>query len=267
MNHLLRALAPIDDETWQLLDLEARTRLEPALGARRVVDFHGPLGWAHSATNLGRTDGIDSAPVDGISVRQRRVLPLAEFRADFELSREELRDAGRGADDVDLGALDAAALRLAEAENIAIFRGWPGVSSGIAASSPHEPGELGTDSNGYPAQVAQAVERLLASGVAGPYALALGSDEYPAVIGATERGSSIEQHLKRITDGPIVRAPGLDGGALVSLRGGDFVLEVGQDISIGYDSHDAKNVRLFIEESFSFHVATPEAAVALDPVA
>ena len=50
---------------------------------------------------------------------------------------------------------------------------------------------------------------------------------------------------------------------MLSLRGGDFVLECGQDLSIGYDSHDAEVVRLYLEESISFHVATPEAAVAL----
>ena len=58
-------------------------------------------------------------------------------------------------------------------------------------------------------------------------------------------------------------APGVTGAVVLSLRGGDFCFESGQDISIGYESHDADVVRLYLEESFSFHVATPEAAVAL----
>ena len=49
----------------------------------------------------------------------------------------------------------------------------------------------------------------------------------------------------------------------MSLRGGDFVIDSGQDISIGYASHDARVVSLYLEQSFSFHAATPEAAVAL----
>jgi uncharacterized linocin/CFP29 family protein len=60
-----------------------------------------------------------------------------------------------------------------------------------------------------------------------------------------------------------VWAPGVKGAVVLSLRGGDFVLEAGQDLSLGYDSHDGESVRLYIEESFSFHVATPEAAVRL----
>ena len=72
-------------------------------------------------------------------------------------------------------------------------------------------------------------------------------------------------HLNKILEGPIVWAPGVDGAVVVSLRGGDFLFESGQDLSIGYDSHDREVVRLYLEESFSFHVATPEAAVALTP--
>jgi uncharacterized linocin/CFP29 family protein len=267
MNHLLRALAPISETGWELLDAEARQRLEPALAARRIVDFRGPHGWEYSATNLGRTARLDAEPTDGVSARQRRVLPLIELRTDFELAREELRDADRGAEDLDLATLDDAALRLARAENIAVFHGWPDGPAGIADSSPHEPEALGEDPHTYPRQVAQALERLLSAGVGGPYALALGYGYYRRAIESTEPGSTIADHLKAIIEGPLVWAPGLNGGALVSLRGGDFILDSGQDVSIGYDSHDGETVRLYLEESLSFEVATPEAAVALQPEA
>jgi uncharacterized linocin/CFP29 family protein len=80
---------------------------------------------------------------------------------------------------------------------------------------------------------------------------------------ATERGDTLLDHLRKILEGPIVWAPGVKGAVVVSLRGGDFLFESGQDISIGYDSHDSDVVRLYLQESFSFRVATPEAAVAL----
>ncbi len=82
---------------------------------------------------------------------------------------------------------------------------------------------------------------------------------------AEHGGYPLLDHLRKILEGPIVWAPGVDGAVVVSLRGGDFLFESGQDLSIGYDSHDAEVVRLYLEESFSFHVATPEAAVALKP--
>jgi len=57
----------------------------------------------------------------------------------------------------------------------------------------------------------------------------------------------------------------VDGAVVVSQRGGDFLLEVGEDLSIGYDSHDAEAVRLYLVESLTFRVLTPEAAVPLTP--
>jgi uncharacterized linocin/CFP29 family protein len=257
MNHLNRELAPIDDATWQLLDQEARDRLTPALAARKLVDFSGPHGWQHSATNLGRTEPLPEWTAEHVSARRRRVLPLVELRAPFELPADELRDAARGADDADLAALDAAAHRIAVAENIAVF-------GEIAKRSPHEPVALAGAADGYPQAIASAVERLLQSGIAGPYGLALGSEAYRTVIGASEPGGyPLLEHLRKIADGPIVWAPGVEGVLVVSRRGGDFVLDCGQDIALGYESHDLSAVRLYLEESFSFHVATPEAAVEL----
>jgi uncharacterized linocin/CFP29 family protein len=263
MNHLFRELAPISDASWTLLDREAKERLTPALAARRVVDFAGPHGWEHSATNLGRTSALASPPGEGVSGRQRRVLPVVELRADFELAVAELADADRGADDPDLGALDSAAHRLAVAENTAVFHGWDGAVAGVSEVSPHEPIVLG-DADHVPTAVAGAVERLLASGIAGPYGLVLGSEHYRLVIETAEGGGyPLLEHLRKIVEGPMVWTPGVTGAIVLSLRGGDFVFEAGQDVSIGYAGHDEDNVRLYLQESFSFHVATPEAAVTL----
>jgi uncharacterized linocin/CFP29 family protein len=266
MNHLLRPLAPISDAGWKLLDDEARQRSVPALAARKLVDFAGPLGWEHSATNLGRTERVVSVPSKGVSGLQRRILPLVELRADFALSRAQLRDADRGADDTDLEPLDKAAHQIAVAENVAVFHGWAGVITGISEASPYEQSPLGQDPDQYPRQVARALDQLLGSGIAGPYGLALGRQQYRSVSETAEHGGyPLLEHLRKILEGPIIWAPGVEGAVVVSLRGGDFVFESGQDLSIGYDSHDPEAVRLYLEESFSFHVATPEAAVALKP--
>src|SRR5437764_1586646 len=132
MSHLLRSHAPISDAGWNLLDEEARERLAPALAARKLVDFSGPHGWDHSATNLGRVTPLAGAPAEDVRGLQRRALALVELRADFELSRSELRDADRGADDVDLETLDKAAHQIAVAENVTVFHGWHGAITGIA---------------------------------------------------------------------------------------------------------------------------------------
>jgi uncharacterized linocin/CFP29 family protein len=152
------------------------------------------------------------------------------------------------------------------AENIAVFHGWPGAITGIDEASPHERTSLGDTADEYPRRVAGAVERLLCEGITGPYGLALGREQYRRVVETAEHGGyPLLDHLRKILEGPIVWAPGVRGAIVVSLRGGDFVFESGQDLSIGYDSHDADAVRLYLEESFAFHVATPEAAAVLTP--
>lgn len=266
MNHLLRGHAPLTDSNWNLLDKEARERLEGPLAARRLVDFEGPKGWEHSATNLGRTESVPG-DADGVSAQQRRVLPLVEVRVDFAVSRAEMRDDDRGALDVDLAALDDAAHQIAIAENSAVFNGWAKAGiTGVIEASPFEPEPLGPKADGYPRAVARAVEALREAGVEGPYGLALGPDEYIKVIETAEHGGyPLFDHLARILEGPIVWAPGLSGAIAMSLRGGDFLLESGQDLSIGYDHHDAEAVHLYLEETFSFVVATPEAAAPLAP--
>jgi uncharacterized linocin/CFP29 family protein len=267
MNHLLRSLAPITDSGWELLDSEAKQRVTAALAARKLVDFAGPRGWEHSATNLGRTTAVAKAPGEGVTALQRRVLPLVELRAAFTVSQAELRDQTRGALDLDLESLDTAAHRIAVVENIAVFHGWPKADiRGIAEASPHEAIPLGQNTDVYPQSVARAVELLLESGIGGPYGLALGRDEYTRVVETAEHGGyPLLDHLRKILEGPIVWSPGVRGAVVLSLRGGDFLFESGQDLSIGYDRHDAEAVHLYLGESFSFVVATREAAVALSP--
>jgi uncharacterized linocin/CFP29 family protein len=265
VNHLLRGHAPITETGWAQLDSEGRDRLVPALAARKLVDFAGPMGWQHSATNLGRIIPIEGP--DQLRARQRRVLPLVELRADFSISREELLAADRGAHDLELGPLDEAAQRLALAENIAVFHGWPQAGIiGITEAVTHAPMTLGAQYADYPSHVARAVETLLSVGISGPYGLALGPDGYTGVVETTEHGGLIVfDHLGQILGGPIVWAPGVRGAVVVSLRGGDFLFESGEDVSIGYDHHDAERVYLYLEESFSFCVASADAAVALNP--
>jgi uncharacterized linocin/CFP29 family protein len=268
MNHLLRELAPISAAGWKLLDEEARERLQGPLAARRLVDFAGPLGWEHSATNLGRTKAVAAPNGGGVTALQRQVLPLVELRADFTISRAELADNDRGALDADLEPLDAAAKLIAISENVAVFHGWAKAGiAGVSEASPIKPQRLGKSAEEYPRSVARAVEAIRQGGVEGPYGLALGPDEFTRVIETAEHGGyPLFDHLAKILEGgPIVWAPGVKGAVVLSLRGDDFIFESGQDLAIGYSHHDADSVHLYLEESFAFVVATAEAAAPLSP--
>lgn len=144
------------------------------------------------------------------------------------MSRAELRDADRGADNTDLVGLDRAAHQIAVVENVAVFHSWKGVITGISEASPYAKDKPGAAADDYPRLAAQAVEQLLGSGVGGPYGLALGREQYRLVIETSEHGGyPLLEHLGKILGGPIVWAPGVDGAVVLSLRGGDFVFFAG----------------------------------------
>ncbi|HWK55459.1 MAG TPA: family 1 encapsulin nanocompartment shell protein, partial [Hyphomicrobiales bacterium] len=122
---------------------------------------------------------------------------------------------------------------------------------------------LPADIKRYPVIVTQALTQLRLAGVNGPYILVLGEKAYATVSGASDEGYPLLKHIRPLLGGDIVWAPGIEGGVLLSTRGGDFSLHLGQDLSIGYQSHTESTVALYLQESFTFRLLSPEAAVAL----
>lgn len=263
MNNLHRKLAPISEKAWEQIEQEAARTLKRHLGARRVVDVVGPQGSEFSAVGTGHLQKIQ-APGDGIHASLREVKALVELRVPFELSREAVDSVERGANDPDLQPLKDAARKIAFAEDRAVFEGYESAGiSGIRQGSSNKAITLPADVGGYPAAVAQAVSRLREVGVNGPYTLLLGEQPYTAVSGATDAGYPIVRDIRDVVDGEIIWAPAIKGGVVLSTRGGDFELYLGQDISIGYQSHNESSIHLYLQETFTFLQLTAEAAVVL----
>ena len=265
MNNLHRELAPISDAAWAQIEEETSRTLKRYLAGRRVVDLHGPAGPALSAIGTGHLQNI-AAPGDGIIARQRQVRPLVELRVPFELDRQMIDDVKRGSNDSDWEPAKEAAKTIAFAEDSAIFIGYSaGGIQGIrqGTSNPIEP--LPADVRNYPEAIAHSITVLRLAGVNGPYSVLLGADAYTAVNEARDYGYPVLEHLRRIVDGEIIWAPAIAGAFVLSTRGGDFDLHLGQDFSIGYSSHTDTAVRLYLEETFTFLMLTAEAAVALAP--
>ena len=264
MNNLHRELAPISDAAWAQIEEEASRTLKRYLAGRRVVDLHGPSGVALSAVGTGHLQNV-AAP-DGILARQRGVKALVELRVPFELDRQMIDDVERGANDSDWQPAKDAAKKIAFAEDGAIFEGYSaGGIQGIRQGTSNPIEALPADVRNYPDAIAHALSALRLVGVNGPYSVLLGADEYTAVAEARDYGYPVLEHLRRIVDGEIIWAPAIAGAFVLTTRGGDFDLHVGQDISIGYSSHTDTAVRLYLQESFTFLLLTSEAAVALAP--
>jgi uncharacterized linocin/CFP29 family protein len=265
MNHLFREKAPITPAGWDEIEKEARRTLRALLAARRVVDFKGPTGWGTSDVELGRADPIASPPGGkDVKARLRRIQPLVELRIPFDMPRTELDAIDRGARDPDLDNVTAAARAIAIAEDRSIFHGYAAAQiTGICQKRAGVAVPLGASHADYPTAVATALTKLRDDGVEGPFSVVLNEQLYKDLSARTDSGYPIISHVKRLVDGDIVWAPGIDGGLVISQRGGDFELSVGQDFSIGYLEHDTERVRLYVEESFTFLILTEQAAIPL----
>ena len=265
MNNLHRELAPISDSAWAQIEEEAARTLKRYLAGRRVVDVKEPGGVMLSAIGTGHLHNIE-APGDGIIARQRKVKALVELRAPFELERQAIDDVARGANDSDWQPLKDAAKRIAFAEDRAIFDGYAGGGiEGIRQGTSNPIAALPADVAAYPNAIAEALSQLRLVGVNGPYSVVLGADAYTALSEASDHGYPVIQHIQRLVNEDIIWAPAISGAFVLTTRGGDFDLHIGQDVSIGYLSHSDATVSLYLQETLTFLLLTAEAAVALTP--
>ena len=265
MNNLHREVAPISDVAWLQIEEEVSRTFKRHLAGRRVVDVHGPSGSGLSGVGTGHLLTIDT-PGDGVLSRQREVKALVELRVAFELDRQAIDDVERGANDSDWEPAKIAARRLAYAEDGAIFEGYSaagivGVRQGTSNPAIPLPGDV----RAYPDAIAQALSRLRLQGVNGPYAVLLDANIYTALAETSDQGYPVLEHVRRLVEDKIIWAPGIRGAFVLTTRGGDFDLHIGQDVSIGYLKHTDAAVILYLQETFTFMLLTAEAAVALAP--
>src|SRR6202522_4412683 len=267
MNNLHRELAPISDTAWAQIEEEAQRTLKRYLAGRRVVDVKGPGGVMLSAVGTGHLSTL-AAPGDGILARQRQVKALVELRVPFELDRQAIDDVDRGANDSDWQPAKDAARQVAFAEDAAIFDGYDAAGiAGIRQGTSNPIKTLPADVREYPDAIAQSLSQLRLVGVNGPYSVLLGADAYTALAETSDHGYPVLEHVKRLVNDEIIWAPAIAGAFVLTTRGGDFDLHIGQDVFIGYLAHTDAAVQLYLQETFTFLLLTSEAAVALLPPA
>ena len=263
MNNLYRELAPITESAWAEIETEAARTFKRHIAGRRVVDVTGPSGPGVAAVGTGHLLAVD-APADGVSANLRASQPLVRLRVPFTVSRTAIDDVERGAQDSDWDPVKDAAKKLAFVEDRAIFEGYAGASiQGVRSTSSNPALALPDDAREIPDVIAQALSELRLAGVDGPYSVLLSAAIYTKVSETTQHGYPIRDHLSRLVDGDIIWAPAIDGAFVLSTRGGDFDLHLGTDVSIGYLSHDADSVQLYMQETLTFLCYTAEASVAL----
>jgi uncharacterized linocin/CFP29 family protein len=263
MNNLYRELAPVSAAAWAGIEEEAKRTFAQHAAGRKAVDVAGPDGLALAGMGTGHVTTIDP-PTDGVAATLRDWRPVVELRVPFTLSRSQIDSVERGALDPDWQPVKDAAKKIAFAEDRAVFDGYAAAQiTGVRQASSNPALALPGEVRDYPDVVSKAVSQLRLAGVAGPYSLLLSADAWTAVSETSDHGYPIREHLARVLDGDIIWAPAIDGALLLSARGGDYELRLGQDLSIGYESHDADSVLLYFTESFTFAAYTTEASVPI----
>ncbi|MGW6240447.1 family 1 encapsulin nanocompartment shell protein [Streptomyces sp. NPDC055094] len=264
MSNLHRELAPISSAAWADMEQEARRTFTRHVAGRRIVDVPEPGGAELSGVGTGHLEAAE-APAPGVTAHARGFLPLVELRVPFTVDRQQVDDVERGAKDADWQPVKDAARRLAFAEDRAVFEGYPAAGvAGLRASASNRALTVPADVRDYPTVVSKAASALRLAGVGGPYTLALSAEAYTDVSETSDYGYPVIKHMARLLDGDIVWAPAIEGAFLLSTRGGDFELRIGQDVSIGYLSHDERAVRLYFQETLTFLVHTSEAVVSVE---
>jgi uncharacterized linocin/CFP29 family protein len=266
MNFLRRELAPISPQGWIEIDSVAKKTLAANLSGRKFVDVDGPHGLDYTSVPLGRLAMPEGQ--DGTTVRYgvHQVLPLVEARNDFSLPVWELDNIERGAKDLNLDAVINSSREIAAFEEKAIYDGFaPGSIIGLEQSVKSQRIQISLDINAVVDAVSKAQEQMQKDGVSGPANLVV-SPTLWGFLAHCVPGGTLRSTIESEIGGHVIYAEFLKNALLVSNRGGDAELTVGQDFAIGYHSHTADEISLFITESFTFRVLAPEALVGFATV-
>jgi uncharacterized linocin/CFP29 family protein len=259
MNILKKSLAPITDNAWKEIHEQADMIFKTYLTARKFVDIDGPNGLEQAGVSTGRLKASQNQSKEGINYGVREILPLIEIRKPFELDIWELDNIERGAKDIDLDSLEKAAKQIALFEENAIYEGFSeGQIKGLIQVPASQKVETPDDPNEFLKILGAQILSLKIHGVEGPYTLIVGNQKYQDLI-SISKGYPVMKQLKDMLQGQIIVNQSGSTTYLVSERGDDFELTLGQDISIGYDGHDTDKVKLYFTESFTFRVLSPEA--------
>jgi uncharacterized linocin/CFP29 family protein len=262
MDILKRSHAPITEGAWDIINDQAKKIFNSILSARKFVDVEGPKGLEYEAVSIGRLD-VPENQKGKIKYGINQVLPLIETRSSFSLDLWELDNAARGAKDLNLDVMDKAAFNIGEFEEKLIYNGFPRANvTGLKEVNKNKSYKYPEKIESLPETISRLISEFVKSSVEGPYSLVLSTDRWEK-LSSFVNGYPLKKVIKDLIGGNIILAPAIDDAYLVSTRGGDFRLTVGQDLSIGYQSHDHKNVNLYFMESFTFQIIEPAAVIKL----
>jgi uncharacterized linocin/CFP29 family protein len=265
MDILKQNLAPITDEAWDVIKNEAVENFNTLLTARRVVQVTEPKGWNYAAVPTGKLNIPQENNVihDNIEFGLREALPLLELRIPFELDVWDLDNIVRGSKQYNLDSMQKAAGNLARFEDGVIFNGLNNAAiKGLKESSDHEHVGYPKKVETLPQTIAHCINILNRASVNGPFSLIVGAEKWEKLTTHIQ-GYPLIRRLEEIIEGSIIVTQNSDDAFLVPENDNKLVLTLGNDIAIGYESHDRDKVKLYFTESFMFQVLDASEIIVL----
>jgi len=265
MNILKRSLAPITDKAWEEIELQSERVIKEFTTGRRFADINGPLGLEYGAASTGRLIIPPDQPADGIRYGIREVVPLVEVRKNFSLDLWELDNASRNAKDIDLEELAKAAQQVASFEDNCLYHGFGETNApGLLKGASRKPAKFPPNAEAFMKTLLEMIASLKQEAVEGPYALVIPDPVWRQMAGESS-AYPLAARLRETTGGPVIMHHSNEEVFVVSQRGGDIELVLGQDISLGYEVHDREKVDLYFTASFTWRILAPEAFRVMIP--
>jgi uncharacterized linocin/CFP29 family protein len=264
MDILKQSLAPVSSEAWDEIKSESKRFLSSHLSARKFVNVVGPKGWDYAAHPEGRLIIPANQENNGVVYGINKVQPLIEPRIKFSLEIWELDNLARGARDIDLLPMEKAAIRLAEFEERTIFYGLKNASiTGLIECNTKEKLLFPDLIEDLLAVVTHGMTRLKHASVGGPYTLIVSPERWEK-ISSHFKAYPLKIQLEKLLGGPVILSHFIDETFLAPADAPELHLVLGQDISIGYESHDDKMVHLYFTESFTFKINDPATVIFIE---
>jgi uncharacterized linocin/CFP29 family protein len=266
-NWLRRDTAPLSETAWKEIDSIAISMAKQTLVGRKISEFDGPRGWNYVGTPLGTFRAVKTTqPSSKVRLSLPDVMFLTEIRRDFTLPWSVIDTFERVGPPLEADPIEEAARETALAEDRIVFyggQGMPGLlthkeTPRVALSDWSMPGRAVTD-------LLTAVQRLDEIGIKGPYEAVLSPEHYYSYLRTTVEGGYPAAKQVGIVIEKVHSSPVIEGAALFSTRGGDFLITAGGDFSIGYRWHDEQAIHLFCVETIAVQLLTPRAVCLIRP--
>lgn len=263
MNLFKQQLAPIPAEAWDELNNRAALALESVLSARKVLSVQGPFGVDKQVVTTGRLVMNKAEANQPVKSGTYESKSLIETRNTFELSRWELDNILRGTRDIHLDPLDQAAKESALFEEKSLFHGHKeGKIDGLLKDATRF-ATLPSDSAGILKTIAEGVLHLEKNLAVSPFDLVV-SEKLDLALNQIHGSKLLRELVEKVIGGQIVRSQVLEGALLLPSRHPDLELVIGQDYTLGYESHDAQTIRFFLMNSFTLNVHDRTLLVAFE---